>query len=176
MLSDQCFVLALCKDRVNNSRLQALVLPYSDVAQEPCWNVERFMKMSNQRKRPGIAFGLALALPVVAVMGAGHFYAGSLWRGVVLLAVGWVLVFLWLLFLLASGTVVGDTNATIFLVLSLLVLIGYGGLWAWQAQDARRLLQPRRPALDARPQGPLASAADAEHQSTPPQEPGPTAP
>lgn len=133
------------------------------------------MKTTTRRNRPAIAFGLALVLPVVAVMGAGHFYAGFLWRGIVLLTVGWILVFLWLLFLLASGTVVGDTNATIFLVLSLLVLVGYGGLWAWQAQDARRLLQPGRPAHDARTQGPLAPVTGAEHQSTPPQEPGPTA-
>ena len=105
--------------------------------------------IGKQPKNVALAFVLATLLPLLTLMGMGHFYVGTLWRGLTLLVLGWVLTFLWLLFLIASVAVVGKTNAIIFLALDFLVLVTYIGLWVWQAEDVRRTCLQRNSWLEA---------------------------
>jgi TM2 domain-containing membrane protein YozV len=136
-------------------------------------------------KNLAVTVFLASLLPLFTVLGVGHLYAGALWRGFSLLVVGWVLVVLWLLFLVASVAVVGEGNARAFLILDFLVLAAYIVLWMWQVEDARksclkrnaRLLTPASIPGNPAPlfeEGPSPQGPDQGPTSeTPPSEPWP---
>ena len=98
---------------------------------------------TDRSKSAAVSLALASVLPLFTIMGVGHLYAGRIWNALTLFAVGWVLVFLWLLFLVASVAVIGETNSTIFLAIDFLVLVAYVVLWIWQAEDAwKKCLNP----------------------------------
>lgn len=92
---------------------------------------------------------------IVCFLGMGHFYAGKIWRGLVLLFGGWALIFGSFLCFAAwsmSGLVIPPSGYTpveppawgpYFLLGGIVLFLGFIALWIWQIFNARRVCQDR---------------------------------
>lgn len=92
---------------------------------------------------------IATLLGIIGFLGTGHFYVGRVRRGIILLIGVWVIIGACCVFMLLygmSGMVVPPPGypeqeppeyRIVFVLVSLVLCVGYGVLWIWQIIDAR---------------------------------------
>ena len=105
--------------------------------------------MGAQIKKEYLAVILAVLLGAIGFLGTGHFYAGRVRRGIILIIIGWLVIgagFILLAFWSMSGMVIPPPGyprveppaiAPAFLIAAIVLFLGFGGLWIWQIVDAR---------------------------------------
>jgi hypothetical protein len=110
-------------------------------------------------KKEYLAIILAILLGAVGFLGTGHFYLGRIRRGLILLIGGWGLIGVGLLCLIIwsmSGMVIPPPGypeieppaiSLVFLLVSIVLFLGFGGLWVWQIFNARTACRDRNQQL-----------------------------
>lgn len=103
---------------------------------------------SAQPKSVGLAACIALFLGFFGILGIGHFYAGSIIRGIVFLGIGFILDGIFFIIGFAGGVIfssglalwVWDDIEWLFLIW-ILCLVVFGLVYLWQCADACRVVQ-----------------------------------